>query len=153
MYPEMRTQRPPTTSDAIAKFERTRSLNLPGDYKAFLLANNGGSPRASLFPLQGRPHDPIDNIQTFLGIGVSVPTNELSYAYDLYIGGFPFGIVPIAVQDLGSYICLDLRDGKERVAFWDHRHFWSTGEWREQDLYLVANTFSDFLTLLRRNTN
>ena len=63
--------------------------------------------------------------------------------------GFPFGSVPIANQDLGSYICLDLRNGRQRVDFWDHRHFWSTGEWRERDLYHVADSFEEFLSLLR----
>lgn len=148
MYPKMEERRPNTTIHAIEAFERQRGLGLPNAYREFLLATNGGVPRASLFPVKGRPHDPIDKVQAFLGIGVSIPTSELSYAYDLYVGGFPFGIVPIANQNLGGYICLDLRGGKERVVFWDHRHFWSTGEWREEDLYHVAESFEEFLGLL-----
>lgn len=148
MYPTMEEQRPKTTIVAIEAFERQRRLVLPAAYKRFLLATNGGVPVQSVFPVSGRPNDRFDNVQAFLGIGVPIPTSELSYAYDLYSGGFPFGIVPIANQDLGSYICLDLRDGKEQVVFWDHRHFWSTGEWREQDLYHVAGSFEEFLGLL-----
>ncbi len=149
MFPEMHDRESLTTPTAIDDFEAARNLRLPAGYREFLLATNGGTPVKSVFPLQDRPHDPFDNVQDFLGIGVSVPTSELAYAYDLYFGGFPFGIVPIANQDFGSYICLDLRDGKERVVFWDHRHFWSTGEWREQDLYHVADSFGEFLGLLR----
>jgi hypothetical protein len=153
MYPEMIGQRPPTTSAAIEAFEKERGLKLPMAYESFLLATNGGVPRASLFPVQNRPNDPIDNVQCFLGIDVPIPTSELSYPYDLYVGGFPFGIVPIASQDLGGYVCLDLRASRERVAFWDHRHFWSTGEWRERDLYHVADNFEEFLTLLRSSSS
>ena len=153
MLPRMTYLNPPTSSSAIGSFERDRGLSLPIAYKSFLLGTNGGVPIASLFSLQGRPQDPIDNVQEFLGIGVSIQTSELSYAYDLYIGGFPFGIVPIADQDNGNYICLDLRNGKNSVSFWDKRHFWSTGEWRESDLYHIANSFDEFLTLLRPNSS
>ncbi len=151
MYPSMKTRRPPTTIFAISSFEQQRNIVLPDAYKRFLVATNGGVPIVSLFPIKGREYSPFDNVQAFLGIGVPIPTSELAYAYDLYVGGFPFGIVPIANQDEGNYVCLDLRGGKEKVVFWDKRHFWSTGEWREQDLYDVAGSFDEFLTLLRPN--
>jgi hypothetical protein len=90
-------------------------------------------------------------MQSFAGIGVREPTDELAYSYDLYVGGFPRGIVPIAGNGGGDYTCLDLRNGKERVAFWDKRHFWGTGEWRERDFYHVADSFAEFLGSLRPN--
>jgi hypothetical protein len=76
------------------------------------------------------------------------PTTELAYAYDLYAGGLPRGIVPIAGDGSGNYVCLDLRKGTDRVAFWDKRHFWGAGEWRESDLYHVASSFEEFLGFL-----
>lgn len=151
MYPQMKTRRRSTTISAIGLFERQRAIVLPEDYKRFLIETNGGIPVVSLFPVKGREYSPFDNVQAFLGIGVPIPTSELAYAYDLYAGGLPFGIVPIANQDEGNYVCLDLRGGKEKIVFWDKRHFWSTGEWREQDLYAVADSFDQFLTLLRPN--
>lgn len=148
MVPVMIDRRPPTTNSAIQAFERALGLALPTDYKAFLLATNGGVPQNARFPVRGRSHDPFDEVQSFLGIGVQVPTNELSYASDIYNGGIPSGIVPIANQAFGNYVCLDLRGGTARVTLWDHRHFWSTGEWREVDLYEVADSFEEFLMLL-----
>jgi hypothetical protein len=44
-----------------------------------------------------------------------------------------------------------MRDGRERVVLWDHRPFWGTGEWRESDLYHVADSFEEFLASLRPN--
>ncbi len=149
MYPEMENRRPSTTIDAILAFEQSRKIALPDTYKRFLLATNGGVPTASLFSVRGRPHAPNDYVQSFLGIGVSISSSELAYAFDLYIGGFPHGIVPIATQPFGNYICFDLRDSGQPIVLWDHRHFWSTGEWREQDLYYVADTFDEFLRILR----
>lgn len=154
MYPRMKDSNPPTTLTAITSFERARSIVLPPGYKAFLLATNGGVPEHSIFPVLGREQDPIDNVQSFLGVGVpEVPTDELAYAYDLYVGGFPAGIIPIANQDSGNYVCLDLRQSKQQVVLWDKRHFWSTGEWRDQDLYKIANSFEEFLSILRPSPN
>ncbi len=90
-------------------------------------------------------------MQVFFGIGVREPTNELAYGYDLYAGGIPHEIVPIATDGMGNYVCLDLRKRAERVAFWDKRHYWGTGEWRESDLHDVASSFEEFLGSLRPN--
>lgn len=151
MFPEIENGNPPTTLAAIEDFERERGLTLPRLYKEFLLATNGGSPKNPAFPIQGMPDRKFETIQAFLGIGVRVPTSELAYAHDLYSGGIPQGIVPIAGNGGGDYMCLDLRNGKERIAFWDLRHFWGTGEWRESDFYHVANSFAEFLALLQPN--
>ena len=149
MYPAMVDQRSPTSEKALRAFELQQGLALPNSYKDFLLVTNGGIPKEPLFPVSARLNNPFDEVQSFLGIGVSVPTNELSYAQEFYKGSIPPELVPIANQAFGSYVCFDLRNGKERVVFWDHRHFWSTGEWREQDLYHVADSFEEFLGLLR----
>lgn len=148
---EMRAANPPTTESAIQRFEKERGLRLPPSFRRFLLATNGGYPLKNTYPLPVRPSDPHELVQNFLGLGLSTPTSNLDNAYDFYAGRIPFGIVLIANQDFGSYICLDLRGGRERVVFWDQRHFWGTGEWREEDLYHVAATFDEFLTLLEPN--
>jgi cell wall assembly regulator SMI1 len=151
MFPEMTQNNPPTTPVAIETFERDRGLVLPQRYKDFLLATNGGIPGAPAFPVEGMANTQVWVIQAFFGIGVREPTSELAYGYDLYAGGIPQGIVPIAADGMGNYICLDLRKGAERVAFWDKRHFWGAGEWRESDLHPVAGSFEDFLASLRPN--
>jgi cell wall assembly regulator SMI1 len=151
MFPEMRRNNTPTTAAAIDEFERQRGITLPRSYKEFLLALNGGVPKFTAFPVHDVPGG-FQLVQSFAGIGVREPTDELAWSNDLYAGGIPHGIVLIAGNGGGDYICLDLRDGKERVAFWDKRHFWGTGEWRESDLYHVADSFAEFLASLRPNS-
>jgi SMI1-KNR4 cell-wall len=146
---KMRVSNPPVAADVISNFERDRGLSLPKSYASFLRSTNGGAPADNAFPVQDRPHSPIETLHFILGLDAGHPSNTLPYAYDFYVGGFPEGIVPIANEDTGNYVCLDLRDGKERVAFWDKRHFWGTGEWRERDFYHIANSFEEFLSLLR----
>ena len=152
MFPEIIEGNPPALLAAIEDFERQRDLKLPRLYKEFLLATNGGRPRNSMFPIRGMARNPYGSIQTFAGIGVHEPTDELARSNDLYAGGIPDGVVLIAGNGGGDYICLDLRDGKDRVAFWNKRHFWGTGEWRESDLYHVADSFEEFLASLRPNS-
>lgn len=147
--PTMSETNPPTTEAAVRDFELKHDLVLPASYRNFLLITNGGIPRKSNFKIFSRRSAVDENIQDFLGIGVhGFPTSELSYALGLYRGGIPDGLLPIANQDLGSYLCLDLRNGTDHVVFWDHRHFWSTGEWREQDLFHVADSFEQLLDML-----
>jgi hypothetical protein len=147
----MTKRNPPTTRAAIAKFEKDREITLPASYRDFLLETNGGVPEDTAFPIDGMSNTTIWTLQTFCGNGVAEPTDELAYSNDLYVGGIPQGIVLIAIDDGASFVALDLRKGTDRVAFWDHRHFWGTGEWRESDLYHVANSFDDFLSSLRPN--
>ena len=149
MFPEMEDSSPPTTMTAIRNFEGERGIALPNSYREFLLASNGGVPLKSSFPLSGAGNRTWETVQVFFGVGVRWPTTELAYAYDLYAGGLAHGVVPIAGNGAGDYVCLDLRHGGERVAFWDQRHFWGTGEWREVDLYHVADSFAEFIASLR----
>jgi hypothetical protein len=94
-------------------------------------------------------NNPTGCIQCFFGFKKKIDVDNLSSNYDLYVGGLPHGIVPIAGNGGGDYVCLDLRNNQERVAFWDKRHFWGTGEWRESDLYDIASSFEDFLSSLK----
>jgi hypothetical protein len=139
----------PASPEAISNFEEQRCLKLPPSYRRFLSIVNGGVPVQSAFPIAEYASDTHGNVKVFLSIGSRYPTEELAYAYDLYTGGLPDKIIPIACDDIGNYVCLDLRNNSDSVVFWDHRHYWSTGEFREQDLYRVADTFEAFLNSLR----
>ena len=139
----------PTTSNAIDAFERERNLTLPRSYRQFLLTTNGGRPKDTNFPVRNFARAKTWDLTSLLGIGVTHPGNELSYAYDLYVGGFPRGIIPIANDDFGNYVCIDLRKGTDKISFWEKSHFWSTGEWQESDFYHVAATFDEFMASLR----
>lgn len=149
MFPKVHSANPPTTSAAIAEFERTRGVALPDLYRQFLLATNGGAPETPVFPIDGMALNPDGAIQVFFGMGARLPTSDLAKVYDMYVGSFPEGIVPIACTGTDDFVCLDLRHGTERVAFWDRRHFWGTGEWREADLHHVSGSFEEFLASLR----
>jgi SMI1 / KNR4 family (SUKH-1) len=150
MFPNMHGDTSPQVAndEMITEFEKSRNLFLPDLYKKFLKKTNGGIPDRKKYPIVGMDDNPFGSIQCFFGFRKQTEFDLLEYNYDLYVGGFPHGIVPIAANGCGDYVCLDLRNDKSRVSFWDKRHFWGTGEWRENDFYHVANSFEDFLRSL-----
>ena len=136
----------PTSERAIRDFEQQYGVRLPKVYVGFLLMTNGGRPNKLAYPIAG-----LADVDFFMGLAPQSETFDLRRYLDIFAGRIPADFVLVGVNGGVDYICLDLRDGGERVVFWDHAHFWSTGEWREGDLYFIANSFQEFLTSLRPN--
>lgn len=151
MFPTIRDGNPPTTPRVIAEFEGSRGLALPPLYKEFLLAANGGRPDMPAFPIKGMALNPIGAVHFFFGLDAKLAVYDLAQTFDWFLGKIPAGIVLIGSTDGSDYVCIDLRDGDDGVRFWDHRHHWGTGQWRESDFYHVANSFEEFLASLRPN--
>ncbi len=152
MFPVMDERRPATTHATIEEFERSHDLKLPPLYKKFLLSTNGGRPETPLFPIRNMPLNPDGVIQLFYGIDPNDENYDLVREYDFFHKrGIPKGIIFIATTGTAEKICLDLREETDRVSLWDFRHHWGTGEWREQDLYHVADSFEEFLKALKPN--
>ena len=137
-----------TSAKQIAEFEASRRLKLPASYRAFLLGENGGYPVQSVFPIVGPNAASEWMIEVFFGIAASNPSNDLATAFDAYTGGIPADILPIGGDGMANYVCLDLRFSGEKIVLWDKRNFWGTGKWSEADIYPIASSFADFLTLL-----
>ena len=150
MFPNMHgdTSATTTTDRIIDDFQNSRNLKLPKLYREFLRSTNGGIPDRNTYPISGMSNNPEGGIQCFFGFQKQIEVDALPWNYDLYAGSFPHGVVPIAGNGGGDYVCLNLRGGRERVAFWNFRHFWGTGEWRESDLYPIADSFEQFLASL-----
>jgi hypothetical protein len=140
-----------TSQAAIDTFERRFRVKLPSMYVAFLLETNGGRPEKPTFPISGLALNPLGSVHFFFGLAPDLQVYDLTEIMIFFENRIPDGIVPIACNQGSDYVCLDLRNGGERVVFWDHAHFWSTGEWRESDLYFIANSFEEFLKSLRPN--
>lgn len=151
IFPTLTQGFAPTTSAAVAEFERSRGVQLPPAYKQFLMAANGGMPDRSVFPIDGMPLNPSGAIHFFFGLNTGEENYDLAQIYDFFHGDLPAEIIPIACDEGSYYVCLDLRGGSDVVRFWDMSHHWGTGEWREEDLYHVANSFQEFLASLRPN--
>ncbi len=151
MYPRMSDPNTPIKSGKVEEFEARIQRSLPEGYKIFLKATNGGQPELRAFPVKDYEDDNLDILNQFSGLGADKPSSDLLDDYDFFAGRIPDGIIIIGHTDGGDKLCFDLRNGKQKVVLWDHKHFWGTGEWREQDLYHVANTFDELLAAMYPN--
>jgi hypothetical protein len=150
MYAFRLSVRTPTNDLAISDFEQRTGFALPKDYRAFLLHTNGGQPDLNAFPVMDY-EDSVEILNQFSGLGTAKPSSDIAEDHEFFAGRVPDGLIVIGHTDGGGHLCLDLRGGRQKVMFWDHRHFWSTGEWREKDLYHVADTFDELIAAMRRN--
>jgi cell wall assembly regulator SMI1 len=146
--PKMLIKFPPAKVEDIKHFENELSLKLSPDYKQFVLEVNGGRPAEAVFPIRGLELNPVGSINVLFGLQNEEPSSDLFSANSWFHQGIPNGIIIIGRDSGVNYICIDQRSGKDKVVFWDHAHFWGTGEWRDGDLYVVADSFNGFLASL-----
>jgi len=132
------------SEEDIRTLEFKLSLLLPKDYKAFLLANNGGRPEPDAFPILNFENNPKDAIADFFGIDQELETDNIEWNYTVLKGRIPNHLLPIADTGSGDLICLSLSGiDKGKVYFWDHE-----GEHEPptyDNVYLIADSFEEFL--------
>lgn len=151
MLPPMLSTRKSIARKQLQSFENELGYALPSAYTAFLYATNGGRPEQDTFQITGFDNNPYGSVQSFFGFDTDSQSHDLSEMYRWFKASVPAKVLAIGCTAGADYICLDMREGTDRVAFWDHRHHWGTGEWREQDLYFVSDSFEEFVTSLRPN--
>ena len=151
MLPTMLSKHKAVSHKELQHFESEIGYPLPPAYFAFLLSANGGRPKQDTFQITGFHNNPYGSIHFFFGLNVDTWSYNLGEMYRWFAAAVPTGILTIGCTAGADYICLDQRASDDRVIYWDQRHHWGTGEWREQDVYPIAATFSDFLVSLRPN--
>jgi SMI1/KNR4 family protein SUKH-1 len=143
--------RPPASAGDLEAAE-TRLADLghriPPSYRAFLAEHDGGEPVRGHFRFEQDDRDEEDMVQEFLGVApVESPRLNLQRAAGI-LGDMPSGVLPIALDPLGNFVCLDTRDGRDGpVLFWDHEAGFDPPD--ESNLYELApdlRTFLDSLT-------
>ena len=129
----------------IVQLENEFSIDLPLDYRFFLIENNGADIEDAFFYVK-------DINQTIpMGYFFGVETKERAadiikinkeYGDDLAESSFLIG------NDIGSGFILLVFDG-ENVGIWyyDHTHFFKQST-DELNTYFIADSFSDFLKIL-----
>ena len=116
--------------------------------KRFLISNNGGTASASIFKIINHPHQEDDELQLFMGLNTQINSSDLNFELNLFRGSIPVGIVPFACTSGPNLICLDIRNGSNKVVYWDMLEFWGENAWHERMLFDISNTFEEFLCSL-----
>ncbi len=132
----------------IEKIERLYEVDLPLDYKEFLLEYGGCFIKENRMyqPIEVTPvtpEDGFDSIGGFYGITNNAYSIEpIIQTYKDVLGNI---VLPIADADGGDLICIGLR-GKYRgkVYFWYHEGKISNDG--NEYYYLAANSFEEFIS-------
>ncbi len=141
------------SKEEILEYQNNNNIILPKDYESFILKNNGGRLiKVNTFPMA----ESIIEKYAFEGIDCFLSFNEKTYYKSIdsylktYISRLPNDLFPIGYGPCGDLICLCIH-GKNygKVYFWDHEREAEEGREPTYDnVYLVANSFTDFINSL-----
>ena len=127
----------------LAAFETRHALQLPEDYRRFLLAHNGGVPIPNTidFVAQGAPTS--SDVSAFYGLHAGEAWASLAWHMDIFEGRIPPDGLPIAGDSGGNQYVLIVRGARRgQVFFWDHEG--ETDPPGEENMSLVAASFTAF---------
>ena len=145
-------KQPPAPSERVTAFERTIGGPLPDDYRAFVIACNGGYLGGAL-PFRIPP----DNNSSVNHIGGLRDEDyfSLELACETYDGRIPRDLIWIMDDPGGNALCLGIgREHRGRVYFWSHE-FEPDDEWDGMvesagNVTLIASSFTEFVGGLQR---
>lgn len=143
---EIQNEFDPITEQDLLSFEKGIDLKLPEDYKEFIIRNNGGYPTLTKFlftDTRGNPSESL--VDYFFPVGTDFMYN-VGALYDFMKSEdrLPNGMLPIAYDPFGNMVCISLSgEAHGSVYFWDHEL-----EFEENNLSIIANSFSDFIFML-----
>lgn len=145
---ELREPQPPAAPEDLESAEaRLAALEqrIPPSYRAFLAEHDGGVPVRGYFRFEWGDRPEEDLVQKFLGVAPAPsPGMDLPKAAGLLADGLLPGVLPIAYDPLGNYVCLDTRDDRDGpVLFWAHEEGFD--EPSESNLYEIAPDLATFL--------
>jgi hypothetical protein len=164
---------PPMTEEELSAIEKNLGEILPEDYRELVRAYGAAMfgaetwfrPMRSLSispsPFKEMPSRVLEGGAFSHFYGSSAGKQSLASHIERYKARMPDTIIPIGDEGGGNQICLGIR-GNERgkVYYWDHENEWCEEGYREhfrrpmppevkfQNVYLVAESFEDFITRL-----
>jgi|GEM_PF-1308670 len=144
-------------TSAIAAWEEANNLELPTDYRRFMVRYNGGRVFPRLFkhkmePLKAGPY--VDETgETYLDLIFPWDTVESHWQKKTYGEGVPPGHLVIGDSPGGIQILMSVGPAdRGRIFSWYHSTSrWSTGE--NTKTYPLADSFTGFLRTLNDNGN
>ena len=130
--------------EQIAAFEARHRIQLPADYRRFMLENNGGRPLQNIHPrLQ-------TDVNWLFGFNREPAWASLDWNIENYRGRLPPHCLPLACDSGGNLFLLRLdRAHHGVIVFWDHeREVEADDGTHIQGMPVAAKNFSDFLAQL-----
>ncbi len=134
---------------SIETIERLYGVNLPLNYKEFLLEYGGCFTKSNRMyhPIEVTPVTPEDGFDSMVGFyGITTydayNIETIIQTYKDILGSI---VMPIADADGGDLICIGLKDKyRGKIYYWHHEDE-TTDEDRKEYYYLIANSLEEFI--------
>src|SRR5215203_5073615 len=130
--------------EELTDFEKANKIDLPEDYKKFLLTYNGGK------PLKNTNQTPSTIISYMLGMHNGDYYASLYRHIDMFAKRLPFNTFPIATDAFGNLFIMSVHpDNYGQIFFWEHEGEPEIGDGHYVDnVSFVALSFNDFISKL-----
>ncbi|WP_239004843.1 SMI1/KNR4 family protein [Paenibacillus tepidiphilus] len=135
----------------IAAFESKYGIQLPKQYRDFLIRNNGGKRVKRRFDTANKKIE--TSVMLFFPISEEAESNLEAYYRDYTLKNvLPSKFLPIGRDPMDSLICLVI-EGEEtgQVYFCDLDYLEEDNGLSPECIYFVSNNFEDFIALLRES--
>ncbi len=136
---------PVLTDDGLKAFEQKHSVQLPKNYRDFLLSSNGAFPSPNCVTFEEDERITASDVFCFFAIGDERPGLSLDWHYDTFKDRIPKSTVPIGRDSSGNLWLLSLRsDDAGSIFFWDHGSYDTFDETDLSNWPKVAPSFHEF---------
>lgn len=136
----------PATEAMIDAFAERNEVDLPEDYRRFLIAYNGGRPKSNRCEVSIVNEAII--VDLLFGLtesrGCDIETFNAEYRDQLAPGFTIVGSDPG-----GAFFILGTTPPNVGVFFWDHQHFFDKSSDENGNTYLIAESFTEWIESLR----
>lgn len=134
----------------VRQLEDRFGYSIPDEYRAFLLANNACEVMPCMFDCLAPGTGGEDIVREFFGIVHEPEYLDVSWQLKWTRGDMPDEWLPIAELACGCLLCIACGDRENGAIFyWDYYDRpEDNNEWYDF-VYKIANSFSEFLELLR----
>ncbi len=130
--------------DALAEYEAQRSIELPADYRQFLIKYNGGVPSKGALVLEecgiSVKLDVLYGIQDERGLDMRFATEE-------WKDEMPEGFIVIGGDPGGAMFILGT-SSEPGIYYWDHQHSLPGSSEELGNTFYLAATFTELLELV-----
>ena len=136
-------------NESMRQAEQQMGIELPDDYRAFLLQTNGGTNvdySMSFFVEELNDEIVVD---VLYGIGLDNKNADAVFYTDMFAEDLFPGSVLIGDSIQNGFIVMVCGRENKGIYYWDHSYTYEASD-DENNMYRIADTFGDFLRMLDR---
>jgi hypothetical protein len=132
--------------EALKAFEANNALNLPLDYRDFLVGHNGGCPSPNACWVEDI--DDFVLVDELYGIARE-DASDLQFWIEEYGDEMPEGSVIVGGDPGGAMFILGTTVGFSGIYLWDHQHRYLGSSEESGNTFFIAETFSTWIHALQ----